>query len=254
MRSLRNFARTEKSQSMKHSRLSIINMLYVRYGLVEPTYSFQNLEKEHIIKYVATDPLIRLSKYCDQNTIQRREDIKCEGRNIDVSHFQEHADGVHLERWIKEIAQDRYRLKGCPSFPNLESSAPCIFAPRLSWDKQEVNGLEIDLIASQPSTNTIIIGSCKRSGSSVDPDNLRTHYRDLLEHCCPQLEALYKLLKLEDKERGSLNVLFYHFVTESSVQEVVDCDGTTHRVVSLADMLAPFATDVIKAEPCLTRP
>ena len=60
--------------------------MYVRYGLVEPANSFQNLEKKHIIKYVATDPLIRLSKYCDQNTIQCREDIKREG-NIDICHF-----------------------------------------------------------------------------------------------------------------------------------------------------------------------
>jgi hypothetical protein len=78
-------------------------------------------------------------------------------------------EGLHFEKWIKEIAEDRSLL---------------LNQPKIS---------DGDLIASQPSSNTLILGSCKSSETKNDIAGLVNHWEKLENH----KKALLLYLKLD---------------------------------------------------------
>ena len=218
------------------------NDLFIRYGVIEPVYSFRELNKSRIDRYEISDPLIALTEHRRNSSTQTRRHDATGELFISESEFHQH-EGLHFQRWIVEIAQDRYLLTGCPSFPYLENSSPCVFAPRLLWDleKEEEEEVDIDVVASQPATRTLIIGSCTRDREKISVNKLREQYDKLFSNES-SMNALQKLLKL-DGSAVPVRVQFYHFTPDCTSEQVTDKKGNTHYVVSLTEMLAPFRSD-----------
>jgi len=143
--------------------------LYRRYAVIEPCVKISDFSS--IVRYEVTDPLLVLVKEMLSSNI-RREDVD---RTSSISaKVLAQMEGFHLERWIKEIAQDRHLLCSTACFPHLLSGV-CDFTPKLVWDIPA----EIDIIASHPVTNTLIYGSCKRSYSNINHKNLMEHVKKL---------------------------------------------------------------------------
>lgn len=144
-----------------------------------------------------------------------------------------------FELWVKEIAQDRHLLCSAPCFPYLPSADVCQFTPKLVWD---IPNTEIDIIASHPSSNTLIYGSCKRSSSKIDCKNLEDHVNQL-EKEKEKFENLLTFLKLDCST--PLLKKFYHFVPSISEESLsmIDLKTNTH-IVTLTDMLEPFFAKV----------
>jgi hypothetical protein len=140
------------------------NDLYCRYGVIEPCVKISNLSS--IARYEVTDPLLNLIHGMSSNdttTAQiKREDVDSVVPQIPLHHLFEMMEGLHFERWIKEIAQDRHLLCSTSCFPHLPSHGVCDFTPKIVWD---IKDAEIDILASHPVSNTLIYGSCKRNAS-----------------------------------------------------------------------------------------
>lgn len=221
------------SQDEAYSML--FNDLYKRYGVIRPVFSIKNLDSIYCFKI--DDPMIELSSKLSFNDLGfRREDVIREP-NISPDIFHQ-GEGFHLEKWIREIAEDRHMLLKEKSFPFLQEDRQCEFLPSVIW---EFANIEIDLIASQPSTNTIIVGSCKRSHSKINHANLTGHWEALQKEKC--FHAVLSNLKLK---MDNLVVHFVHFVPqiEESEREKKSLSslgetGFVH-IVTLSDMLLPF--------------
>jgi hypothetical protein len=127
---------------------------------------------------------------------------------IPLHHLFEMMEGLHFERWIKEIAQDRHLLCSTSCFPHLPSNGVCDFTPKIVWDNQDA---EIDILASHPVSNTLIYGSCKRNASKIDHKNLIEHVKKLEEDTMI-FTKLLKHLKLKEDEGITLSRIYYHFV------------------------------------------
>jgi hypothetical protein len=222
------------SQDEAYSML--FNDLFKRYGVIRPVFSVKKLDS--ICCFKIDDPMIELSsKLSFKDPAVRREDVTREPNVPDAVIHQ--VEGFHLEKWIREIAEDRRMLLKKVSFPFLKEDRPCEFLPSVSWD---VDNIEIDLIASQPSTNTVIVGSCKRSPSKIDHRNLEDHWKRLISRQDCFLSVLSNL-KLVEKD---LVVHFVHFVPQIKESErekmsssSLGQSGFVH-IVTLSDMLSPF--------------
>jgi hypothetical protein len=126
----------------------------------------------------------------------RREDVLRDVCITDQALFE--LEGFHLERWIKEIAEDRRLLLNIASFPIPEVELKkCVFTPKLVWD---IKDCEIDFIGSVPESNVLLLGSCKRNFEHVDHENLLAHfaklktsqkYNSLLNHLCTSFLKLH---------------------------------------------------------------
>lgn len=233
------------------------NDLYCRYGVIEPCVKISNLTS--IARYEITDPLLILvDGMSSTNATQiKREDVD-RVPQIPTELF-EMMEGLHFERWIKEIAQDRHLLCSTSCFPHLPCNGVCDFTPKIVWDIRDA--VEIDILASHPVTNTLIYGSCKRSASKIDHKNLIEHVKKL-EHDKMIFVKLLKHLKLKEegigKEKVPLSRIYYHFVPsidDALRREKIDSfsawnhhhDDDDHvYIVTLSEMLKPFRDTIEK--------
>lgn len=214
--------------------------LHKRYGLIRPIFSLSKMssyQQQHLSRFDICDPLVQLAtcpevtKYLSTGT--KREDIK-RIEDIPESVINQ-MEGYHWEVWIREIAEDRQLLCNVSAFPHLQSDDICIFAPALNWDLDGNVEVEIDVVASQPSSNTLILGSCKRSHSKISFNNLDGHLHRLAAH--ESFGALLKLLKLQ---AGNLKVLKLHFIPDANANDKRPPGSNDHFILTLRDMLEPF--------------
>jgi len=218
------------------------NDLYCRYGVIQPCVKISNLSS--IARYEVSDPLLNLIHGISSNDIAqiKREDVD---RVPQIpSHLIEIMEGLHFERWIKEIAQDRHLLCSTSCFPHLPCGM-CDFTPKIVWDIKDV---EIDILASHPVSNTLIYGSCKRNASKIDHKNLIEHVKKLEEDKMI-FTKLLKHLKLKEEEGLTLSRIYYHFVPsidDTSLYSekmksfsACSCHDRIH-IVTLSEMLQPF--------------
>lgn len=218
------------------------NQLYWEYGVIEPVFKPDDLNSIH--HFEICDPLLILGanmKAQSLTAISKRNVSR--NSAIDVHDF-ENLEGAHLEKWIKEIAEDRVILSKCPPFPFLNSNDMCLFAPRMAWD--DVENVEIDVIAGQPSTNTLILASCWRSDSEIKHENLTNCFERLqTSKQSAHYPALVNFLNLTND--FSMKVVYYHIVTTESSPErkeqIMKSFGENidnAHLVSLLELLSPF--------------
>lgn len=220
-----------KASERDHDGYLLLETLRTRYGVIKPCYSPYDVKK--VIKFCITEPLLILaaSLTAGNPSPQQQDTI----RAIPISDEQFHGHvGLHFEVWLREIIEDRRLLCGEAPFPHLPSNDLCLFMPLLKWDG--IEDVEITLIASQPSTNTIIYCSCKRSSSEIKHGNLLTHIEKLEAHA--QFNSIKELLKLEGYD---LKRKYYHVVPSVSSECRCGCiDKKDVHILTLQDLMRPF--------------
>eukprot|EP01031_Cornospumella_fuschlensis_P031266 gene31266-37782_t len=242
------------SNDKAHALLS--SQLDKRYQLIEPVFDLQDLTS--VVRYDLFDSMLLLAASVKLTKTTRREDVQ-----RSVSFGQEDLfklEGKHFECWIREIAEDRYLLCREPSFPHLPSAGgPCRFLPQIIWNTKTET--EIDIVASQPGTNTLILGSCKRSASKTSHRNMLKHFHSLRDkNNMKMFSNMLNYLALNDM----FQLLFLHFVVQRSEDDQQqpdheECDISSEvddqrlqdacYVVSLSDMLQPFFQQAVRETP-----
>lgn len=148
-----------------------------------------------------------------------------------VSHQLDVLEGKRWERWAKEIIEDRWLLLRERPFPHEDfpKGVP-IFAPSLLWEGASV---EIDLLLSLPTHNTLIAVSCKRSSATPD-DNLMRHLSGWKHR-----KQIYHHLRLE--QDNNVRVIRVHLVVSQRKQSDNKIAGSNpYYVFSLSDLLRAF--------------
>jgi hypothetical protein len=209
--------------------------LYLRYGVIEPCYSVTNFKS--IIKYDVTDPLSLLAMNGTCGSV-RREDVLRDVCITDKALFE--LEGFHLERWIKEIAEDRRLLLNIASFPIPEVDLKkCVFTPKLVWD---IKDCEIDFIGSVLESNLLLLGSCKRNVEHVDHENLLAHLEKLktLKNTTPYSTTWLSTLKLQLMRFLCTSFLKLHLRNYNPSHNITDQIKKYTWLITLKSMLEPF--------------
>lgn len=221
-----------------HAFSLLLDDLYMRYGVIEPVYFVHELHKFKIARFDFAEPLLQLATSIPKRVNQiRREDDSCDLKIPDEILAQQEA--FTWERWVVEIAQDRRRLCMNSCFPFLPNADMCTFCPKLLWSSADV---EIDIVAGHPSSNTLILGSCKRSSTKIDNEELLGH---VLRLETKEKTAYGNLLKHLSLNPENLRKRYYHFVPrilEGDRNRVNKLEGDHEdvHVVDLDMLLAPF--------------
>lgn len=215
--------------------------LYLRYGVIESVYEAEKLCSLEIVRFDLVEPLLKLATSIAQKHRQvSRVDV---ARDLTISEdILRQQEAFAWQRWVVEIAQDRRQLCMEPCFPFLENNDTCTFCPKLVWPRD----VEIDVVAGHPSTNTLIVGSCKRSSAQICNNELLGH----VERLKAKRDAWQNILAHLSLRQDTLQMRYYHFVPEVSEQDrdylqklQEECNNA--HVVDLQMLLDPFE-DIVR--------
>lgn len=189
--------------------------LFFRYGFITPEYSLKD-SKTTIQRFVIADPLLLLAQQFLLDEGINGLDL---GRAADVSDDLEKLsvlEEMNLERWIREIVEDRYMLTPevpLLPHPDFQFHSPCrpIVETKLYWDCEKT---ELDFIVSLPGEKIVLVGSCKRLVSSIDHKRLVESWKDLND--AYSLEGLFERLEIENL--SDWDVKFLHFAAIGTLE------------------------------------
>ena len=212
-------------------------LLRQRYDLIEPVYSMK--DKSVIEYYSSADTLIDLVGMKTYWNSIKRDDVyrHCN----EMGELVINAEGFQLERWIREILEDRKLLLGIPVLPGPEFghlNDIFLLEKKISWSNKQIDikDVEIDILGSFPGHKTLIVGSCKRSFSKHSESNLLEHWKK----CLALFEnGTYRGVaqRLHLTGNGFPNDWTVHFIHFSITKG--DAKGG-HYYFSLMDLLEPF--------------
>jgi hypothetical protein len=212
--------------------------------VIEPVHKVDTLSSFEIARFDVVEPLLKLATSIPQKSHQVRQEEDVTRDFAIPEEILREQEAFVWERWVVEIAQDRRHLCKEPCFPFLENSHMCTFCPKLMWFED----VEIDVVAGHPSTNTLIVGSCKRSSAQICQQELLDH----VERFQAKTDAWQNVLEHLSLSRESLQVRYYHFVPEirendrDRLQKLQEDSKHVH-VVDLQMLLCPFEKSLSEA-------